>query len=134
MPQIGLFDLPAKIDTGAYTSAIHCTYAKVVVEDGKAVLKVKFLDPAHPKYTGEEFMFSEFRKKLIKNSFGQSEERYIISTQINLFGKNYISKFSLSNRSGLKNPILLGRKLLQGNFVVDVALKNESFKNKQIDK
>ncbi len=130
LPKMDLFGLDAKVDTGAFTSAIHYHHAEVIVKDGKKVLHFTLLDPTHPEYNDKDFYFDTFTTREIKNSFGQSEERYIIETDITLFGKNYVTEFSLSDRGSLKFPILLGRKLLQKDFVVDVSKTNLSYKQK----
>lgn len=130
LPQMDLFGLSAKVDTGAFTSAIHFHHAEVIQKDGKEVLHFTLLDPSHPEYNDKDFYFEAFTSREIKNSFGQSEERYIIETEIVLFDKTYITEFSLSDRGSLKFPILLGRKLLKRKFVVDVARTNLSFKQK----
>ena len=47
-PKLNIEDVPAKIDTGAYRSAIHCTKAKVVTqEDGTEILRFTLLNN-HP--------------------------------------------------------------------------------------
>ena len=39
-------------------------------------------------------------------------------------------EFSLTDRSDMKYPVLIGRKLLQHRFIVDVARKNLAHKSK----
>jgi hypothetical protein len=131
LPDMDLFQLKAKVDTGAYTSAIHYHHAEVVKKEGKELLHFTLLDPSHPEYNDKSFYFADFETREIKNSFGQSEERFIINAKVEIFGKRYLTEFSLSNRGNLKFPILLGRKLLRKNFIVDVSKKNMSFKQKQ---
>lgn len=133
LPKLQLFDLDAKIDTGANTSAIHFNYAEVVKREGKTMLHFTLLDPSHPNFNNKEFFVEEFEQRLIKNSFGDSEQRYIIITEIVLFEKTWKTEFSLSNRGNLKFPLLLGRKLLRKGFLVDVTKKNISFKKKSIN-
>lgn len=130
LPDMGLFDLDAKVDTGAYTAAIHCSEIKVLEQDGHPVLQFKLLDITHPAYRRKLFKVTEFSERLIRNSFGQAEQRYIISTPLVIFGKEYVTEFSLSKRGTLKYPVLLGRKFLQKRFVVDVGRANLSFKSK----
>ncbi|GAA0893235.1 ATP-dependent zinc protease [Fulvivirga kasyanovii] len=130
LPDLHLFELDAKIDTGAYSSAIHYHHAEVIEKDGKKVLHFTLLDPTHPDYNDKSFYFDKFEERNIKNSFGDSERRFVIKATITLFGKNYETDFSLSDRGSLKFPILLGRKLLQKGFVVDVAKSNLSYKLK----
>ena len=130
LPKMGLFQLAAKIDTGAFTSAIHYHHAEVIEKEGKKLLHFTLLDPTHPEYNDKDFYFEDFTTREIKNSFGQSEERFVIETELVLFGESYPTEFSLSDRGSLKFPILLGRKLLNKGFVVDVARTNLSFKLK----
>jgi hypothetical protein len=130
LPELDLFDLDAKIDTGAYTSALHCHRIRVVNKKGKKLLHFVLLDPAHPAYNEKQFFFENYSKRTIKNSFGQSERRFIIKTVVEIFDRTFRTEFSLSNRGNLKFPVLLGRKFLQGRFYVDVSVFNISFRNK----
>lgn len=126
LPELGLLDIHAKIDTGAYTSSLHCSHATIV--NGK--LEFVLLDDEHPEFTGMKFSVEEFTRREIKNSFGVSELRYIIFTDIIIFGEVIHAEFSLSDRDNLKFPVLLGRTILRKRFHVDVARTNLSFKQK----
>lgn len=127
LPGLGIKNIHAKIDTGAYTSSLHCSRAEVV----NGVLEFVLLDDEHPEFTGMKFSFTEFSKKEIKNSFGTAEERYIIQTTIKIFDEEILTEFSLSDRDALRFPILLGRKILRHRFVIDVTQKNLSFRFKR---
>jgi len=130
LPELQLFDLDAKVDTGAYTSAIHYHHAEVIERNNVRTLHFTLLDPKHPNYNDKSFYFEDFDERTIKNSFGDSEKRYIIKTKIRLFGKEYVTELSLSDRGNLKFPILLGRKLLKKGFIVDVSRHNLSYDQK----
>lgn len=119
-PQLKLFSIEAKIDTGAYTSAIHCKDIQLKTENGKQVLCFKLLDNTHPEYSEQVHEFSEFFRKKIKNSFGEMEERYIIKTRVKIGKKNILTTLSLSDRENMRYPVLIGRRLLKGKFIVDV--------------
>jgi len=127
LPELGLTDIHAKIDTGAFTCSLHCHRAEVV--DGK--LEFVLLDEEHPEFTGMKFVFSTFEKRDIKNSFGEVERRFVIVTGIKIFNEEIITEFSLSNRGSLKFPILIGRKFLRDRFLIDVKQKNLSFREKR---
>jgi len=43
--------------------------------------------------------------------------------RIRIAGRLIKTEFSLTQRSGMRYPILLGRKLLNKNFMVDTSLK-----------
>ena len=117
-PELGLYGITAKIDTGAYTTALHCY--DIREEDG--ILYFKLLDPSHPHYTEKEQKFTTYTQKEIKNSFGESEKRYIIKTIIRLGKKRIKSVISLTDRGTMRYSVLIGRKLLKNKFVVDVSL------------
>ncbi|GIV37467.1 MAG: ribosomal protein S6 modification protein [Cyclobacteriaceae bacterium] len=127
LPGLGLYNLHAKIDTGAYTSSLHCARAEVV--NGR--LEFVLLDEEHPEFTGMKFVVNEFDERNIKNSFGEVERRFLIKTEVVIYGQTIETEFSLSNRGSLKFPILLGRKVLRGRFIIDVKQKNLSYKQKR---
>lgn len=100
--------------------------------DGKDILAFKVLDPTHSLYEDKVFYFEEFSDKLVKNSGGQTEHRYTINTPMIIFGKRRNIDFSLNEiEKKMKYPILLGREFLTGRFIVDVTLKDLSYKDKK---
>ena len=123
LPGLGLEDIQAKIDTGAYTSSLHCLRAELVDGDLEFVL----LDEEHPEFTGIKYTFKKFDQREIKNSFGEAELRFVIKTKVKIFDQVIKAEFSLSNRGNLKFPVLLGRKILRHRFLIDVTKKDLSF-------
>src|SRR5436190_5204478 len=103
LPQLGLKNVHAKIDTGAYTCSLHSNKAEIV----NGVLEFILLDEEHPEFTGMRFMFKDFEERDIKNSFGEVEKRFVIVTSIRIFNEEITTEFSLSNRGSLKFPILI---------------------------
>lgn len=125
-PLLDLFDIEIKIDTGAFTSSIHCKNMKV--EDN--YLKCNFLDEEHPQYHGREIVFDEYDVKVVKSSNGISEPRYRIETEIVVFGKTHSIFLTLNDREEMRFPVLLGRNFLSKKFMVDINKTNLSFKLK----
>lgn len=115
-PEIGLGNLPARIDTGAKTSAIWVSSARVV--DGK--LYVTFLGKSHPVYSGQVHVFDDFTSVVVASSNGQSEKRFKVKLLMNLAGKKIRATFTLADRSSQVYPVLVGRSTLHGKFIVDV--------------
>ena len=130
LPELDLINIEAKIDTGAYGCALHCRETEEVIYEGKRVLSFKVLDPKHPEFENKKFYASNYNNKSVKSSSGEIENRYAIKTHIIIFGKKRTVEFSLTDRSQMKFPILLGRKFLANYFVVDVQLKDLSFELK----
>jgi hypothetical protein len=120
-PALGIIDIDAKIDTGAYTTALHCHDVELRRAAGKDILVFKLLDPNHPEYNQQLIIFEQFSIKAIKNSFGDFEKRYVIKTQIKIGRKIVKTSISLTDRGNMRFPVLIGRKLLKKRFVVDVT-------------
>lgn len=131
LPGLHLTEIDAKIDTGAYTSALHVKNIEAFEKENAPWVRFKLDHPHHPAFNNKQFNMPVFAHKHIKSSSGQSELRYIVRTSILLFGKRYLAEFSLTDRSQMDFPVLLGRKLLYRKFLVDVTQKNLSFKLKQ---
>ncbi len=120
LPKLGVARVHAKLDTGAYRSALHYQKLSLREVEGKQELVVTF--SMGRKRT--KVVFHEFTLVTVKSSTGQRTERYLITTTVKLNGHAVRTQFTLFDRSDMKFQVLLGRKFLQGRFVVDVARKN----------
>ncbi len=110
----------AKIDTGAYTGALHCTKIHEDASEQGNVLKFSPFD--HPEI---EILTLDFAVRHVRSSNGESVSRYFINTQINIQGDTYPITLSLADRSEMKWPVLIGRRFLRKNhFLVDVNKVN----------
>lgn len=116
LPELNLGEVVAKIDTGAYTSSIHCIESKVEGE----ILNCLFVDENEEK---TRLSFDFFKIRLVKSSNGISEERFSVFTKIKIGDELFDIELTLSDRSEMRHPILLGRKFLKKRFLVDVAQK-----------
>jgi hypothetical protein len=130
LPAFGFKDVPCKIDTGANTNAINCDKLRIVEKDGVEILSFELLDSSQPERNRKEFRTTDFKERKIRNSFGVSQDRYVISTTVRIFGREYETEFSLSDRERMKFPVLLGARFLRRRFLVDVAKKDLSYKEK----
>lgn len=129
LPEWELYEMDAKVDTGAYTSSLHCHHIELH-EDDNGFKKVRFnlLDPSHEAYNDKLFTLPIFDEKDVKSSNAQKERRYIVKTSLILFGSHYDIELSLTDRTEMKYPILLGRRFLRKKFIVDVSKVNVSLK------
>lgn len=122
-PKLELNGVNVKIDTGAYTSSIHCSEIKE--KDGK--LHCIFENKDHPNFKAEEIVFDTFSYTDVKSSNGIKENRFKIKTDVIFFGKTYKINLTLSTRDDMKFPVLIGRQFLKRKFLVDVDLENQSY-------
>ena len=109
----------AKIDTGAYRSALHYQRVRVVADDEGPCSRSPSMGRRRVKRH-----FREFKLVEVKSSNGQVSERYLIRTAVVLNGRRVRTQFTLFDRSDMKFQVLLGRKFLRGRFVVDVDRVN----------
>ena len=122
-PEWDLYDISAKIDTGAYTSSLHCHHIERIQKEDKEYVRFNLLDPSHETYNEKLFELPIFKSKTVKSSNGVSEERFIVKTTLVLLGKSLKAELSLTDRSEMRYPVLIGRKLIKGKFIVDVSKK-----------
>ena len=120
-PEFNMSDIRAKIDTGAFTGALHCTKIHEESEDGKKILYFSPFD--HPELV---FRTADFEEGKVRSSNGYQTERYFIETSIVLRKRRYTITLSLANRSEMKWPLIIGRRFLRANeFVVDVSRRRK---------
>ena len=107
----------AKIDTGAYSSSVHCDSITERNENGKSVLYFKFTDEM-----SVPLKVDDFRKITVRSSNGQTNERYAVALTIGLGSNSYTTIVTLSKRHTMQYPMLLGKRFLRENgFLVDVS-------------
>ena len=131
-PMFEMFNVPVKIDSGAYSSSIHCSsVSEIKKNENESFLEVVFLDESYAGFNSEKKIFTSYRKKKVKSSTGDEQERFFVRIPIVLFGEIIETDFSLTTRNGLKSPVLIGRKLLNKKFLIDTSKTNLSFKEKK---
>jgi hypothetical protein len=123
LPLLGIRSELAKIDTGAYSGALHCTDIKIVRRGLIRKRYIKFVPLGNPELATET---DQFFKTYIRSATGHRIKRFLIDTQIELKGKTYPIRIGLSDRSDLKRNVLIGRRFLrENNLLVDVRINQE---------
>lgn len=119
LPQFGLNDIVAKVDTGAFSGAIHCTDIKVIRRGIVRKRILQFTPAGKPALATETDVFI---RRFVRSAHGHRLKRYIIPTSIIVQGKKYNVEIGLSDRSDMKRQVLIGRKFLrENNMLVDVS-------------
>ncbi len=113
-----LYDLDAKVDTGADSNALHCDHIHV---DENNIVHFKLLDEVHEAYHGKHMEVPLYEMRKIRSSNGELQHRPSIQVKVNFFGEEYTTIISLTDRANMKYPMLIGRKFLDGKFLVDVS-------------
>jgi len=115
-PELGISSLAARIDTGAKTSSIWASF----VQEEEGVLTVILFDQNSPYYSGQKLSFQDFDITVVSTSTGQTQKRYKVRLLVKIKGRKIRAWFTLADRSAQVYPVLIGRNILRGKFVVDV--------------
>ncbi len=120
-PEFGLSEYVAKIDTGAYTGAMHCTKIHEITTGKEPVLEFSPFDNPEVVISTKDFYI-----KPVTSSNGHLQQRFFVDTEITINGKTYPIMLSLADRSAMKWPILIGRRFIRtNNLLVDVTRINK---------
>lgn len=120
-PAEDIFAVPVKIDTGADSSAI---WASELFIDDDGLLHFVLFDKTSPYYSGKVHAAKKFSAHLIRSSNGLAQVRYRVALSIVLEGRKIRGSFTLADRSLNAYPVLVGCKLLNNKFLVDVSMKS----------
>ncbi len=116
----GIKNIPAKIDTGADSSAVH---ADNIVMSKDGILSFEIF--------GKKIQTKEFTVVTIRSSNGEEQIRYRVPLLVTIGDKKMISNFALSNRNKNHFPVLIGRKTIKNHFIVDVSKAEVDLKKKK---
>jgi hypothetical protein len=109
LPAVSAGSFEAKIDTGAETCALHATNITVSGQ------YVSF------KTNGKQLRLKLKEIRSVKSSNGSEALRPVIEIELWFNQRREKVEFTLTNRDGMKYPVLLGRNYLKEGYLVDVA-------------
>ncbi len=114
----GIKKIPAKIDTGATVSSVWASDIALLPDNQ---LEFCLFAPGYKLYTGERIRVDEYKVRNVRNSTGQETIRYMVTLPTSINGKRIRISYTLSDRSRNDFPVLIGRRALNGKFLVDVS-------------
>lgn len=107
--------LEAKVDTGAKTSSLHASGITIISKNGQEVARFTF-SWGKERYEVEAPVQTD---KRVKSSDGESEERQFIEVDTCIGKRKERLLVSLNDRGNMRYPLILGRRYLENNFLVD---------------
>lgn len=118
LPLLGIEGVRAKVDTGAYSGALHASRMREVT-DKQGVKRLRFSPLGSAGHTIE---VDNYHKRRVKSSNGVISTRYAIDTEVSIMGQAYPITLTLTNRGSMKFPMLIGRNFLRVHgFLIDVS-------------
>ena len=108
----------SRIDTGAKTTSLHAVNIEEVEQRGELFVKFQTLD--------SEGKVVELVRKVgatqrVSNTSGFVTRRYVIKEKIKMGNIEREVLINLNDRSKMEYKFLIGRNVLLGRFIVDVA-------------
>ena len=109
------FYLKAKIDTGATISALHATHIEEFNFKGVKYVKFRLYQSKSYKMIKKPVV----GYKMIKNSFGKKQLRPLINISIKIGSNTIDTIITLTTRSRMTYPVLIGRSTLDNNYRIN---------------
>lgn len=121
LPDLGLMELPAKIDSGARTSSLHATHIRIIGngDDRRVSFRVR-------KGRGSKsrvFDMPLHENRVVRSSNGALEDRPVIKTPVILGGISQLVEITLTHRGTMAFPMLVGRSTLKRHYLVNCRRK-----------
>jgi len=122
LPELGIPAIKAKIDTGARTSALHAFRIEPFTRENSDHVRF-WLHPLRKQQDVELICEAPVvQKRLVKDSGGHSEERYVIESAVRIGDHQWTIELTLTSREDMMFRMLLGRSAITGGrLMIDPA-------------
>lgn len=111
LPDLGLNDFVAKIDTGARTTALHAANINTYQHDGQTW--VEFSVDHNVIETPTVHTLPVHHMREIRNTSGVAEKRIVVVSTLRVGARKQKIEISLSDRADMKYPMIVGRTALR---------------------
>jgi hypothetical protein len=120
-PDWGVRRVRIKIDTGARTSALGVDFY-TLADDGSLGPVVELTITFDRKRPDRQTTIRTplLGQAVVCNSSGMKEQRPVIETTVCLGPVTKVVRFTIANRARMRFPVILGRRALASDFLVDV--------------
>lgn len=119
LKELGLPAIKAKIDTGAKTSSLHAFNLEAFHYKGAPFIQFDI----HPLQRKKSLIVTcrcpIVDRRYVSDSGGHRELRYVIQAELSLGEKTWPIEITLANRDTMTFRMLLGRKALTPQIVID---------------
>lgn len=118
LPDLSVPAIKAKIDTGARTSALHVFNMCVFKKNKKDMVEFHTCPLQKNKDYKVNCIIPVLDKRIVKDSSGNKEERYVIETDIELNDHRWPIEITLTNRDSMNYRMLLGRTAFREKNII----------------
>lgn len=122
-PEFHISEMVAKVDTGAYSGAIHCSKIEEVTDAGTGEKRLRFTPSDHQEVSIETADYSPVK---VRSSNGHASRRFLVKTVMEIKGAEYPITIGLSDRTEMDYEVLIGRRFIrEQSMLVDVRVNEE---------
>lgn len=119
MPDLGVPEIKAKVDTGADNSSLHAFNIERFEADGVDLVRFEIHPRQRKRRPSIECVAEVARERKVKNPGGRTETRPVIRTTLVVAGEKIEALVNLTTRDEMTFRMLLGRRTLREHFIVD---------------
>ncbi len=120
LPDLGVREIKAKVDTGADNSSLHAfNIERFDDSDGKPMVRFEVHPRQRKKKPIVHCVAEVVGERMVKNPGGRSERRPVIRTTLVVAGEELEALVNLTTRDEMTFRMLLGRRTVRKNFLVD---------------
>ncbi len=120
IPEWGIANLHAKMDTGARSSAIDVASSQILP---KGRIRFEVVLDRKKKDRNRIIEASISRRTSIRSSTGETRNRLMVLVHVKIGPIVKLVEFSLVCRKNMLCRVLLGRRALEGDFLIDSTRK-----------
>jgi len=119
LPDLSVYHVKAKVDTGARSSAIHAFSPERERRGGRDLVRFS-LHPLQRRADPHVEVEAELLDvRHVRSSMGHLEKRFVILTNLTLLGSTWPIELTLARRDHMGFRMLLGREAIRDRFLVD---------------
>lgn len=119
LPGLHLFNVQVRVDTGANNSSLHVENIEYEERDNETWVSFDLPKDVFPDRRTSRRSAKLIDKRLVKTNNEAKEKRCLIEASVCIGKSHWTIPITLTDRSNMRYPMLLGRTAMAGRALVD---------------